>query len=437
VCSSDLQQKNYKSKYYDDVVNGKMTYDEFVKKGDFVFNADVTSLYPASMKGTDFLKCLYPTGKSRWSDTPYEEFQNNKYGFYHIQYSVPDKKIRVPVLPKAKYNGENKIGVEWSLEDGEGIYPYIDILNAVESGYEITFLNKCLVYDSVDDVFGKYIDKFFELKDKADKEVNNVLRSFAKLMLNSLYGKQLQKANFETTSIVNDILEFNRFVYEYDLIDYDYIHDNKLLVKGSKKNKESCINKAPQLGAFITAYSRRIMLYYMKLIDPSLKSLIFTYTDTDSLHIKAEHYFKLKEMGYVDTGKIGYLSNDTEIKENGKKYPGMIIKENNLGPKSYMYESVHINGALKINDIATMKYKGIPKQFLKHEYYENETRETIEMNGRLKKVGTKINNPQKENDLTYFDVYNIDMKRTFNKNDWEGFKLVDNEFYPKGYMFDN
>ena len=37
----------------------------------------------------------------------------------------------------------------------------------------------------------------------------------------------------------------------------------------------------------------------MKIIDPSLKTPIFTYTDTDSLHISGEHEMKLRELGYV------------------------------------------------------------------------------------------------------------------------------------------
>lgn len=41
--------------------------------------------------------------------------------------------------------------------------------------------------------FVKYVDEFFKLKNKADKEQDKVTREFAKLMLNSLYGKFIEQ----------------------------------------------------------------------------------------------------------------------------------------------------------------------------------------------------------------------------------------------------
>ena len=57
------------------------------------------------------------------------------------------------------------------------------------------------------------------------------------------------------------------------------------------------MTKPCQLGAFVLAFSRQIMLNYMKAIDPSLKTPIFTHTD--SLHILGEHEMKLRELGYI------------------------------------------------------------------------------------------------------------------------------------------
>ena len=73
-------QKEFKSKHYDDIINRKMTYEELEKTLDYIFNADDTSLYPASMTGNDIFEVKYPTGASRWSISPKEEFDNNKWG---------------------------------------------------------------------------------------------------------------------------------------------------------------------------------------------------------------------------------------------------------------------------------------------------------------------------------------------------------------------
>jgi hypothetical protein len=136
------------------------------------------------------------------------------------------------------------------------------------------------------------------MKDDAEKNNNDVERNVAKLFLNSLYGKTLQKAMFNTTKIVNNVFEFNKFVQEHNLSDFKLMN-GKLLVSCEIKSddKTNKIKKPCQLGAFVLAYSRRIMLHYMKAIDPTLKSCTFTYSDTDSMHITGENYFKLKEKG--------------------------------------------------------------------------------------------------------------------------------------------
>ena len=76
-----------------------MTYKQLLESKEFIFNADATSLYPASMKGFKHVNVLYPTGMSRWSEQPNEEFKNNKVGFYEIKFISP-KDIRVPILPR-------------------------------------------------------------------------------------------------------------------------------------------------------------------------------------------------------------------------------------------------------------------------------------------------------------------------------------------------
>ena len=85
------------------------------------------------------------------------------------------------------------MGIEWDLFPGEGVFTSVDIENAISSGYNVEFINKCLVYDNQSsNVFGVYVDTFYQLKETAEREENDVKRSVAKLMLNSLYGKTLQ-----------------------------------------------------------------------------------------------------------------------------------------------------------------------------------------------------------------------------------------------------
>jgi hypothetical protein len=160
-------QKEFKSKHYDDIINRKMTYEELEKTKEYIFNADATSLYPASMAGFDLLDAVYPTGKSRWSEKPKEEYNNNKYGFYEINFICP-KDIVVPVLPRKTVNG----GLEWSLYNGySGVYTNVEIKNALSVGYKIEFINRCLIWDtSSNNVFKPYVQKYYQMKEDSEKE---------------------------------------------------------------------------------------------------------------------------------------------------------------------------------------------------------------------------------------------------------------------------
>ena len=85
-------KKEYKS-------NAKFdNYEEFIDSNDFIFNADVSSLYPTAMAGFEHVHAKYPIGLSRWSEIPEEEFNNKKYGFYEIRY-VPPTNINYPISP--------------------------------------------------------------------------------------------------------------------------------------------------------------------------------------------------------------------------------------------------------------------------------------------------------------------------------------------------
>jgi hypothetical protein len=417
-------QQQYQSKLYDEIMSKEKTYEDLLKSKDFIFNADASSLYPASMAGFEHMKVEYPIGKSRWSEDPKKEFDDDKIGFYEIDY-VPPKDIRIPVLPRDKLSHGAKIGVEWSLHDGSGVFTSVDIMNAIEAGYKVKFINKCLVYDKKGDVFTKYIKTFYELKGKAEKEGNDCLRSIAKLLLNSLYGKMLMAPIVSSSKIINDAVELHKFFREFNMSDYIVLSDKRLLMTGEVKDEDkvSKITKPSQLGAFCLGYSRRIMLFYMKEVDPTLKSLIFTYTDTDSLHISGEAYLMLQKKGLIKTKKeatLGFLCSDI-------KNEGFIIKELNLAPKTYMYEYIDQAGAFG----ETKKCKGIPKRALKELNYEDDQGQAIEFSGLKKKI--KLTKGDVEKGVGHFSVCNNTQTRTFMKNQWSGMVLHENQYYPQGY----
>lgn len=420
-------RKNYKSKSYDDIISGNVKYDEVIKSGDYIFNADATSLYPASMAGFELLETVYPTGSSIWSDKPKEQYDNKKIGFYEIDYEPP-RDIIVPILPRKTEVG----GLEWSLYNGSGVFTNIDIKNAIDAGYKITFKNRCLVYSNSNNVFKKFIHKFYKMKEEAEIENNKVKRNIAKLLLNSMYGKTLQKAIFSQTQIINNYSELMKFFREHKITDISDLDENKILISGECLDKEKRITKPCQLGAFVLAYSRTVMLIYMKAIDPKLKTHIFTYTDTDSLHILGEHAEKLKKLGYIkdkSNSSLGFLCSDIDDE-------GIIINETNLAPKCYFYEYLDNKQSLHINENGTKKAKGIPKKCLNHTmYFEYDKKDIICEFSGLRRKHKNLTSKDRANNLNHFSIINSTQTRQFMKNDWKGMILKDNFYYPKGYKF--
>ncbi len=453
------QQQYYFNKYYEELTKNykynvifdsfeqyinafNITYNEIKQSNDYYFNADVTSLYPASMVGFLLCKVAYPLGLSDWSIEPEKEYNAGKIGFYEIEYEPP-KNIRIPILPRKKYDKNINIGVLWSLENGVGIYTSVDIENAINAGYKVKFINKCLIWqektkDIYDDkgefmyneMFGEYINKWFKVKNEGKNENNKVKESIGKLMQNGLYGKTLQCAIFKKHKIVNTIDEFIKFKLEYDIDEYYILGDNTILLNGEIKNnlKSSCITKPSQLGAFVTAYSRKIMLTYMKAIDPTLQSMIFTYTDTDSIRIHANDHKKLVDLGYIKSkndSQLGFLCSDIDNE-------GLILYENNKAPKNYKYDYINNKNDIYCGNNCTMKCKGAPRKELKNEYYNDNNSHDIYFDG-LKKKNIKLSKNDADDGMNYFSILNIHNKRTFNKSDFKNMNKIDNQFYPFGY----
>src|SRR5579885_1445130 len=420
-------KKNFKSKYYDDVVSGKMKYEELIKTKDFVYNGDVSSLYSAAMRGFKLCEVKYPVGKGKWSNEQEKIYNEGYLGYYHIKFSCP-KNIRIPILPRKN----KQKGLIWSLEDGEGVYTNVDIEDAIKHGYKIEFTDhECLYWEeSHSNLFTNYINKFYELKNKAEKEKNPVIKGIAKLLMNSLYGKMLQKAIYKEIEIVNNMYDLHKFYDKHDDIEYIPFDDNKIMVTGELNNefdKENKISKPCHIGTFILSYSRRIMLRYIEAISPDLTEMPMTYTDTDSLHLTGENYYKLKEMGLIKLKKdvtIGYLCSDIDDE-------GIIIKEINLAPKVYRYEFINNKNKVFINENCIMKSKGIPRKTLTYEMYDKEEPVEKSFHG-LKKKHLKLTNKDKIEGIENFSIINQNSTRTFMKNIWSSMVFKDNQWFPFG-----
>ena len=164
----------------------------------------------------------------------------------------------------------------------EGHY-FSEELKYVESlGWKVELLDG-LVF-SRERIFDYYINKFYELKIKAEKEGNQESRYLAKLHLNSLYGffgKSLEQYEITCTEKPN--------LTAKDTITIGSRYLNKVI----KENPSRSSNVA--IAAAVTSYARIHMIQF-KTLDGVY------YTDTDSIFIDRPlpDYFIGKMLGQMD-----------------------------------------------------------------------------------------------------------------------------------------
>ena len=147
-----------------------------------------------------------------------------------------------------------------------------------------------------------------------------------------------------------------------------------------------------------------------------------------------------------EDASLGYLCSDIDNE-------GIIIYENNLAPKTYIYEYIddknkstmkakgipkydkssplYINGELQFDKKGDIIYKGL----LSNNLYENYSEcEPVKFAG-LRKKNINLTKGDIDKGVKLFSIVNNSQTRTFMKSEWKGMDLIDNKYYPKGYKF--
>jgi len=146
------------------------------------------------------------------------------------------------------------------------------------------------------------------LRLKYKAEGNDVGDRLVKLLLNSLYGKTVQKDILTTSHLwSHKTLEnsYTELVINYEKIKDDLYFVEKLneetefsasnsfqidVTKGDAKAKKNVTRLMPShLGSFILSHSRRIMNNFILAIN-GFKDPVIYYTDTDSIYIHKKYW---------------------------------------------------------------------------------------------------------------------------------------------------
>ncbi|CAH1104349.1 unnamed protein product [Psylliodes chrysocephalus] len=293
---------------------------------------------------------------------------------------LPPRDLLHPVLPQKMNNklmfvlcrecGENLNTKECVHSDEEraltGTWVIAEVNKALEKGYKLLKMYEVWAYDTIqfgNNVAGlftemmncfirlkqessdwpkhcrtqaekeKYIERFFErenVKLEFSQIIDNPgLRSLAKLMLNSFWGKFGQRQNQSRTSIINNPAEFfgmmsNPSLYINTVLP---VNDTTIIVNWEYREEasESLSTVNVVIAAFVTTLARlKLYSYLEKLEDRVL------YYDTDSV-------IYVSRPGALDipTGEfIGDMTDELE-KEGSGSYITEFVSG---GPKNYAYK---------------------------------------------------------------------------------------------------
>ena len=245
---------------------------------------DVNSLYPSVM-----YKEPMPIGEPMFYEGAY--IDDKVYPLYiqciSCAFEIKPGKIPTIQVKKTKYFLDNEY-----LESSQG-----EILTLVLSSVDLKlFLEQYDVFDlnyecgwkfkAMNGIFTEYIDKWIKVKNEATITGNKGMRSLAKLMLNSLYGK------FATSL---DVQSKEPYI-EDDIVKY------KLGEKGTKKGLYL------PLGIFVTSYARNKTIRTSQAIkDYSIEKYgidKYCYSDTDSIHTTLS-IEELKQFCDIDDVELG------------------------------------------------------------------------------------------------------------------------------------
>jgi hypothetical protein len=241
---------------------------------------DAVSLYPSAIAQLGYLK----GAPKVLTDTQLNmQFLNKQDGYFiEIKNIVCRKYRKFPLLP---------------IKDDKGSLQYVNIfpseyaavvskiaLEDLIKYQDITFTIIKGVYfnEGRNPISKSFIKECFEQRKLKKAEKNSIEKVF-KLLMNSSYGKTMQKAKKHKTKFSNTEERHNQFLNT----NHNYIDEFTKICEGKYSYKvRNCIVdhfSSPHIGSEILAMSKRIMNSVMCLAE-DLNIEIF-YQDTDSMHL--------------------------------------------------------------------------------------------------------------------------------------------------------
>jgi hypothetical protein len=255
---------------------------------------DVNSEYPAAM-----MNYLYPVGDvyvlkdhEIAAFTRHFEIMIERFPFCMLEVTMNAGNIRYPQVPwRMKKNGL----LLYPANEFRGVYTSVDITEALNFGYKIVEVHQGIYWKNSSYIYRDYINTFYEIRKKYKAE-NNPMESVMKLIMNSLYGKMLQK--IDTSVSFSKRIPVGVVMSEGDLPNGQHYFRKRIFPRDTLPK---------YLGIFILSYARRILNQIYSILDPS----DVYYSDTDSVYISKKNYERvLREKPDLIGNELGQFKND-------------------------------------------------------------------------------------------------------------------------------
>jgi hypothetical protein len=286
---------------------------------------------------------------------------NSMYPFVMKNHKYPRRLLGIIENPSLNYlrklTRTHCVVCETELDTPENAYPlklnklifpvgrFTTVLNTPELQYalynnHVVKANKCAVYEAAQ-LFNDYVEYFYRLKQDAEKSGDALTRGFAKLMLNSLYGK------------------FGQQTKNYEPFDYPALKEwgSELAIDAStgKVYKILFIDGRPYrridraklaaytfiaIAAHVTSYARMVLWYMIK--SAGIENVY--YCDTDSIFVNEEGYDRVKQYVGDALGALKiegvydqavFMAPKMYVLGDMKKHKGLTKNARPLAPNEY------------------------------------------------------------------------------------------------------
>ena len=343
-----------------------------ITPGQKIHYIDVTSLYPWVNK-----TCVYPKGHPTFLSQPGHTNIHQYFGLIQCQV-LPPRELYHPVLP---YRHDDKLlfplcarcveeEMAKPLLDRSYHCPHTDeertltstwcspeLVKAVELGYQVQYIHEVWHFEETcEGLFEDYVNTWLKIKQEASGwpkddmteeekqsyikdyfdhegiqldyykiEKNPGLRTLAKMMLNSMWGKFGQRLNKTQVQTFDDPRAFHRFL-DTDSLDVRHVSViNNDMVEVHYQYQDEDIPVSPNLNIFVAAFT--------------------------TCHARLKLYEALESLGervlYYDTDSVIFIQNEGQTNPELGRYLGDFTSELSKdeyidefvsgGPKNYGY----------------------------------------------------------------------------------------------------